>query len=438
MVANVDIEITGEKDGEIFVRWTSPFDLDEQIYTSPYTYELLRSENNFTENNEMVIAGPDYSDTIFNDTGINTLNKVYYYQVNVYDSFGEFITQSSKASSVRLEYTPVLNGIELSWDADVPWSINSVKFPWHYIYRDNVDRNDQDHLILIDSVDVNKAGLHYVDKGQSTNQSLIENKIYCYFIKTLGAYGNPKIQEPLINRSQRTCAYPNDTTPPCIPLRVSFGNITSVNDCEEFIMDKPCDFSEFYNELFWEKNVSGNCDPDNSSFNIYFSQTGEEEYYEKIANIRDTFFIHNQLTSFAGCYRISALDNSGNESDRSEAICNDNCPYFELPNIFTPNDDGYNDTFRAFDKPNAKCPRFVKNVHFRVYNRWGYEVYNSDIKKESEIFNEHSTYIEWDGRDFTGKMLPQGTYYYSAEVEFDVMNPKLSKHIYKGWVHLLK
>jgi gliding motility-associated-like protein len=202
--------------------------------------------------------------------------------------------------------------------------------------------------------------------------------------------------------------------------------------------DKPCDYQEFYNEIFWSKNFTGNCDKDNSSFNIYFSDVSIDGPYNLIANVRDTFFVHEYLASFAGCYRISSLDNSGNESELSDPICHDNCPYYELPNVFTPNDDGINDTFRDFDKPNFKCPRFVNEVHFRVYNRWGFEVFNSDNNSSLSMDNERNIYINWDGRDLTGEMLPSGTYYYVAEVYFEALDPVLTKQIYKGWVQLLR
>jgi gliding motility-associated-like protein len=248
----------------------------------------------------------------------------------------------------------------------------------------------------------------------------------------MGSYGNSDIPEPLMNLSQIIGIYPNDTIAPCIPIELHFGNITSIYDCWEFVEDKPCDFKEYFNEIYWERDLSGNCDPDNSSFNIYFSNVSVDGPYEIIANVTDTFFIHNHLESFAGCYRVSSLDNAGNESEPSDPICHDNCPYYELPNVFTPNGDGKNDTFQAFDKPTAKCPRFVHDVHFRVYNRDGFEVYNSDRKKEANI------YINWNGSDFTGKMLPAGTYFYIAEVNFISIDPQLAKHVYKGWVQLLR
>lgn len=432
VITKVDIVETDENEGVIRIEWTSPFAADKINYPPPYTYEIIRAEGFTEDNNVASITGTGYPDTSFYDNTINTLNNIYNYRIKAYDANGKLIAVSSRASSVRVETSPILQGVELTWYAEVPWSINTQKYPWHIIFRDHIDPDDPDRLIILDSVEINTEGFKYTDKGQANDQPLEEAQQYCYYIQTLGSYGNPEIYEPLENRSQIICTFPNDTVAPCIPLVVRFGNITSVNDCYEFMADKPCDFHEFYNELFWEKNLTGNCDPDNSSFNIYFSTMGPDGPYEIIDNVRETYYMHKHLESFAGCYRISALDNSGNESELSDPLCHDNCPYYELPNVFTPNGDGVNDTFRAFDNPTNKCPRFVENIQFRVYNRWGVELYNSDINAEQNVF------IDWDGRDFTGNLLDAGIYYFIAEVRFEALDPEISKHIYKGWVHLIR
>jgi len=66
------------------------------------------------------------------------------------------------------------------------------------------------------------------------------------------------------------------------------------------------------------------------------------------------------------------------------------------PNVFTPNGDGQNDTYHlagimdpCFDELTAE-----------VYNRWGLKVYEAEVPE-----------FQWDGKDFDGKELPEGTYY---------------------------
>jgi hypothetical protein len=146
------------------------------------------------------------------------------------------------------------------------------------------------------------------------------------------------------------------------------------------------------------------------------------------------------------------VDRAGNESELSEPFCFDNCPYYELPNVFTPNGDNCNDLFSAFsdrvsvdedgnspceapidlENLRKRCARFVQKVTFTVYNRWGREVYSYQSGGERTI------YIDWDGHDNNGKELSGGVYYYSAEVIFDVVDPAKQKQIIKGWVQIVR
>ncbi len=66
----------------------------------------------------------------------------------------------------------------------------------------------------------------------------------------------------------------------------------------------------------------------------------------------DTVFYHRMSEGFmlAGCYAVSAIDSFENESAFSAKICVDNCIMYELPNVFTPNGDGINDTL-YFEQP---------------------------------------------------------------------------------------
>ncbi len=68
--------------------------------------------------------------------------------------------------------------------------------------------------------------------------------------------------------------------------------------------------------------------------------------------VTDTFYVDKSVASYAYCYKISAVDRSLNESELSDAVCNDNCPYYELPNVFTPNGDNCNDLFSAYSDRN--------------------------------------------------------------------------------------
>jgi gliding motility-associated-like protein len=437
LITNVSVTETDDTNGEIFIRWTSPFDIDPAKFPPPYSYELYRSEG-LAPSQLQLISGGKITDTTFVDSGLNTVSLPYNYTVVVYDNDNDAIDTTASASSVRLNPSAITGALELTWMAKVPWSNISQQYPMHLIYRDNMIEGQPKTLVLIDSVNVSQDGFIYLDDGSITGaNSLIDTQEYCYYVTTKGTYGNDKIIEPLINDSQIACAQPNDTIHPCTPKDFVLVNLNVDSTCASFLNDKPCEFNDFFNELNWEVNTDGDCDEDVRSYNIYFSETGADGTFTLIDNVVSTSYVHEGLSSFKGCYKISAVDRSGNESELSEAICNDNCPYYELPNVFTPNDDGVNDRFQAFnifdEQTNQnKCPRFVKSVDFFVYDRNGKEVYSNIDKKERGIL------INWNGRNNLGADMPSGVYFYLAEVTFDVLDQDSKKTSYRGWLQLLK
>lgn len=87
-----------------------------------------------------------------------------------------------------------------------------------------------------------------------------------------------------------------------------------------------------------------------------------------------------------------------------------------IPTAFTPNGDGLNDKFRV---TNIKYQRLVE---FRVYNRWGVEIY-SDINPANG----------WDGT-YKGEPQEVGVYYYLIRV----ITPEGKMRTYKGDVTLLR
>ena len=438
-ITNISVEETDITNGEMFVKWTSPLEIDQVLFPPPFRYELIRYQG-FTGTAGRTLV-TSTTDTTYTDTGLNTQEIPYHYQVRFYDSGDNLIDSSSVASSVWLSALGLVQAVELKWEANVPWTNKVQEYPYHYIMRNRTDAaaTDENNFVLIDSVKVTNSGFIYFDDGSFNNTPLFDDREYCYIVTTQGSYGNDLIPSPLINDSQKLCIQPNDNVAPEEPEIEIPDGAEEINGL--IVLDSPncgnlenlgCAFSNFSNTLTW---TADDIDGDIASYNIYFSPSGAEGTFTLVGNSRDASFTHTGLSSYKGCYRVSSVDRSNNESSLSAPICFDNCPNYELPNTFTPNGDGLNDTFRAFDRPNGKCPRFVKNIEFKVFNRWGgQEIYS--YSTQSAV--EPNYFIDWDGRDNSGKELPEGTYYYQAIVTFDVFNPKKETMEFKNWVKIVR
>ncbi len=79
-------------------------------------------------------------------------------------------------------------------------------------------------------------------------------------------------------------------------------------------------------------------------------------------------------------------------------------PNTELPNGFTPNGDGVNETF-AFPQLDFN-PEQYPDRDFLVFNRWGDVIYQAQPYQN-----------DWDGRDQQGQDLPEGTYYFILRLD---------------------
>lgn len=437
VITNVTVDRTGLDDGQVTVKWRPPFDVDKVQFPEPYTYEVYRAEG-LTGNSRTLAHPGRLSDTTFTDTNLNTQLLAYNYRVVAYDSKNVRIDTSFAASSVRLNATPQLNKIDLVWTADVPWSINTQQYPEHLIYR-AMEGTPDDQMQVIANVNVNNDGFHYLDESESGGVPLDNTKTYCYRVLTKGAYGNPRIIEPLLNYSQKICAIPNDNTPPCKP---EFGSDVIAQSCD----NEPgagCGITLLTNTIKWNRPADTACKNDVMSYSIYVADQVGGEFALYKENVLDTFFIDANLKSAARCYKIQAVDRSGNKSELSEQYCFDNCPHYELPNVFTPNDDTYNNLFSAYGDPEAthpanyiddpsKCARFVKHVDFVVYDRWGKTIWTLEDSKERSI------YVRWNGRNNEGAEVPAGIYYYRADVHYITVDPDKELQILKGWVQVVR
>jgi len=370
------VNITGEQNGEIYLKWLRPTAYDETIFLPPFHYKLYSSVGINTSNYSLIEEIPGVTSFEYNHLDIDTKNQGYTYKITLFgtDSQGKEIQVGTPAytTSVFLEATPADRRIDINLNHETPWT--NYQF---VIYRKSADELCNPNTEAYDSVGVSNT-------PEFTNYGLENDKYYWFKAKTTGEYGLDYLPAPLVNFSQESCISPNDTTPPC-KLSVS--------------LDSNCE--NLNNILSWEFK---DCENDAAEYLVYFSSTtaGELELVETITSKDQFSFEHFPETSLAGCYAVAAKDSAGNSIPADELVryCVDNCTYYELPNIFTPNGDGVNDLYTPLPY------KFVSEIDIQIFNRWG-----------NLIFQTSDPEINWDGKDQnTGKAVSDGAYYYLCDV----------------------
>lgn len=415
LMTNVDINATSTNAGQIFVQWSRPdaLQLDTVQNPPPYRYELYRSEGLTGANfgTTPIYISPNRTsyftavDTFFNDlNGLNTTDNPYSYRVAFYAN-GDTLGYTSIASSVRLKVVGSDQQNFLTWQTNVPWT-NSR----YVVYQETPTGSGT--FSVLDTVAVQNY----------THSNLTNGQEYCYYIKSIGTYGIPNVLSPLYNKSQRACAIPIDSIPPCAPT-----GTVQIGGCENIPAGTFA--SNIFNTIRWNRSAD-TCSRDAAVFRVYFSQncTGQYVRIAQSSNLSDTFFVHQPDTNnMAGCYYITTVDSidgngGGNESTPSPIVQTNNCPVYGLPNTFTPNGDGKNDVFRPF------LPyRYISSIDFKVVNRWG-----------ETVFATQDPYIGWDGKDQSSDLpLAEGVYYYTCTVQQNTL-PASEPILLKGYVQIIR
>ena len=385
LLTKVDVLTTDATTGSIDVCWIRPnaIALDTVLNTGPYRYVLSRADGQ-TEDaaafGEIATFETEFFgqavDTCFTDTNLDTEGRAYSYRIELFvENETTPLGEAQPASSVRLGGAPTDNANDLSWTALVPWT--NVRYD---VLRRGPGETDFTVLATIEEQSYRDQGL---DNGEE----------YCYLIRAEGTYSVDDIPSPLLNRSQELCLEPLDNVPPCPP------ELTVISVCDRGV---DCTVeSNLFNTLEWE-SPADLCDADDvAGYRVYFSRAAGESGQQVGELFGDEVrtFDHRPGESITGCYTITAVDRNGNESDRSTEVCVVNCPIYDLPNAFTPNADGQNDLFI----PRGRC--FVDRVEFRVFNRWG-----------QLVFETEDPALNWNGTNLNGEALASGTYYYVVQV----------------------
>ncbi len=92
---------------------------------------------------------------------------------------------------------------------------------------------------------------------------------------------------------------------------------------------------------------------------------------------------------------------------------------FEVPNVFTPNNDGVNDSFKL---KNLKGVEQISSFDIVIVNRWG----NNIVQYNTPLF-------EWNGTS-SGQRLQDGVYFYKIEYTNQIGETSIKN----GFVHLVR
>jgi len=392
VITNISIDVTDASDGEVYIAWSKPTEIDTTEIAGPFKYLIYRAYDFLGTNFLLIDSLSGLNDTIYTDTYVNTKDFPVSYKIELYnDAVGNrfLIGSTHIASSVFLSIYPTDDKLILSWEENVPWTNNQ-----YVIYKQN------SVTLLFDSIAWSNT-YSYTDTG------LINGDSYCYRIKSIGSYSDSNIISPIINYSQIVCAIPEDNISPCASL------LTVISDCEKV-----------ENRLVWN-NPNNTCADDVAGYYIYYSFTENSDFIQiyTINDPTDTNFIHNDLHSIAGCYTVVAFDSTMNMSEFSNIICVDIdiCDLYSLPNVFTPNDDGVNDYFIPFPYD------FVEKIDITIFNRWG-EI----------VFKTNDPHIRWDGKNQSNNAdCSEGVYFYVCNIN-EVRLSGLTQRTLTGCIHLLR
>lgn len=394
----VSVNKTDMYEGEMNLSWRRILPADSN--TSKYRYVLKKGHTP-----ELLrIHGYYPADSIVSitDTNLNTNNHPYYYSVGLLAideiDTNKILFPSPTTSSVYLMSIPHSRRVTLNWSYIQPWE--NQKF---IVYRQNSNSTEFEAIAQVKDFTFDDVGLE-------------NDEVYNYYVEAYGSYHSELVPGTLINLSNTVSVTPVSSEPckpfvfvadsSCQPLsntivwsfdslyipdirteranRANKSNKSNPNSLN--ISDKEIDLEDCYTDVRY--------------YAIYYKRFSDPAF-EEIATTTDSYYVHDDPKGYFSCYRVSSFDKNDTESELSQALCVDNraCFYYKLPNVFTPNNDGTNDTFKAY--PN----QYVDGFKITIFNRWGGKVYSST-----------DPLFEWNGRtNGSGEDCSEGVYFYAVE-----------------------
>jgi len=129
-----------------------------------------------------------------------------------------------------------------------------------------------------------------------------------------------------------------------------------------------------------------------------FNGVGAQSYTWTPSTYLDNPFVNNPIATFPTpgeyVYVLTGITENGCVGSDTIKITVSDGPYLTIPNAFSPNGDGSNDIFKIL------ASGYKKLNYYRVYNRWG-----------EQVFATNNFLKGWDGT-YKGKDSEIGTYYW--------------------------
>ncbi|MDR2907831.1 MAG: gliding motility-associated C-terminal domain-containing protein [Bacteroidales bacterium] len=367
ILEKVSVLTTDAYNGQIELAWRKPLDFEElTLFPERFSYVVHRAkgEDDFDRTDTV-------SDTTFVAQGLTSDETDYQFKVELIRHYNDTLTSigfSNVVTSIFANAIGKNKRVNLQWHCSQPWKTTGFA-----IYRKLAWETAFDSI-------------SYTDQPYFTDTDVVNDSSYTYKIKAFGHHYTERLKDvELINWSQEVEAMPYIDTPCIQTLDV------------QLLTCKPAS-----NQLNWQP-LDMDCFDEDITYRIYYS-TSQQAAFSEIDAVNTDFYIHD-LSVNVGCYYVVA-DNGRFQSEKSNVACISSDDYFkecmqyELPNIFTPNDDGINDRFKAIDNV------FSGVLTIRIYNRHG-----------NLVFESNDPDFEWDGTNRTTKQkCSEGVYFYIAEL----------------------
>lgn len=371
---------TSVSNGEIKLAWRMPIDIGLLGDTAGWSYQII------DDNSSIIGSTNSLSDTTLTLNNLNTVDENLSASVQILDNNGAIVDISSRASSVFASANPGNQNVSLSWDHNpVPWT--------NYLYEISIDFGGA--FLPIDTIPLQSISI----------LNLVNDDEYCFRIRSIGSYSDPRVNDSILNFSQVVCATPRDTTPPCLP------NFRASTECETGEIT-----------LTWNY-INDSCDADWASTSVFHKPTidGNYELIETVTIRSQEGIVLENQEEIVGCYGIQVADTAGNTTSIALDTCIEHCAIIKMPNVFTPGSNGFNDLL------NPVVIRQVTSLETTIYNRWGRVVHTSNELQ-----------VNWDGTiQSTGAPASNDVYFFVCTAQVNALSGPIEL-VYNGYVHLIR